>query len=215
MLGYTYDFESHNLYEKRYQTKDYYWGIQPSDLCLDVLRLMPPTRPLKVLDIGCGEGKDAVFMARCGYQVSAFDLSASGIEKTKRLADQAGVYVDAFRADMLDFRLDKEYDILFSSGVFSFMPSQYRQEILKNYKQFTSVGGLNVYHVFVEKPFIEMAPDSGKEYLWKSGEIFMHYHDWYMEDIRETVFDCNSSGVPHRHAANIMIARKVYAALTH
>ena len=44
---------------------------------------MPPTRPLKVLDIGCGEGKDAVFFARNGYDVTAFDLSKEGIEKGK------------------------------------------------------------------------------------------------------------------------------------
>lgn len=209
LMGYTHDFAVDNPYEQCYQSEDYYWGEKPSDLCLDVLRIKPPVRPLKLLDIGCGEGKDAVFFARCGYQVSAFDLSEKGVEKTKRLADRAGVYVDAFKADLLDFRLNQEFDILFSSGVFTFMRPQFRNEIIGHYKEHTLPDGINAFHVFIEKPFIAKAPDAVNEYLWRSGEIFTHYHDWYMEECEETVFDCNSSGVPHRHAANIMIARKM------
>lgn len=39
---------------------------------------MPPITPLKLLVIGCGEGRNAVFFARNGYEVSAFDLSTKG-----------------------------------------------------------------------------------------------------------------------------------------
>ncbi|WP_286119110.1 class I SAM-dependent methyltransferase [Thermoactinomyces sp. DSM 45891] len=58
----------------------------------------------KLLDIGCGEGRNAVFFARNGYDVTAFDISDAGIEKTKRLADHVGVEVNVFKADLLDFR---------------------------------------------------------------------------------------------------------------
>lgn len=209
LVGYSHNFEPENFYDEKYQMQDYYWGVQPSELCLKILKILPPTKPLRVLDIGCGEGKDAVFLARCGYQVSAFDLSETGVEKTKRLAEKAGVYVDAFKANLLDFRLEKEYDILYSSGVFTYMPPELREEILSNYKQFTASGGINVFHVFVKKPFIAKAPDEEKDYSWKSGELLMYYHDWYMEESTEVIFDCNSSGIPHQHAANIMLARKI------
>ena len=53
------------IYEERYRTQELYWGGEPNEMCYDILRLMPPTRPLKVLDIGCGEGKDMLFLARC------------------------------------------------------------------------------------------------------------------------------------------------------
>jgi tellurite methyltransferase len=53
-------------YNKAYDNDDYYWGVEPSTMCYEVLRYLPPTQPLKLLDIGCGEGKDAVFFARCG-----------------------------------------------------------------------------------------------------------------------------------------------------
>ena len=51
----------------------------------DIMKILPPVKPYRLLDIGCGEGKDAVFFAKCGYAVTAFDISEQGIEKAKRL----------------------------------------------------------------------------------------------------------------------------------
>ena len=62
-------------YDKKYATQEYYWGLIPNRLCYEVMKLRPPVKPYKVLDIDCGEGKDAVFFAKNGYIVSAFDAS--------------------------------------------------------------------------------------------------------------------------------------------
>ena len=68
---------------------------------------------------------------------------------------------------------------------------------------------LNVFSVFVHKPFIEKAPDAEKTaYKWISGELLTYYHDWKIEYFVEEIFDCVSSGVPHKHAVNRIIARK-------
>lgn len=210
LMGCYHNFDVESDYERRYNSEEYYWGVKPSYMCLKILELMPPTKPITVLDIGCGEGKDAVFLARCGYSVSAFDITDSGIEKTKRLADKAGVYVDAFKANVLDFRLDKDFDILFSSGVFHFIKPELRQEIIENYKLHTKENGINTFNVFVEKPFVPVPPDKDtSRYNWKSGELLMLYHDWYIEESFETVFDCNSGGKPHKHAMNTVYARKI------
>ncbi len=74
---------------------------------------------------------------------------------------------------------------------------------------YTSPGGLNVFSVFVKKPFIGKAPDAEKTaYKWISGEILTYYHEWKIEYCTEEIFDCMSSGVPHQHAVNRIIARK-------
>lgn len=44
--------------------------------------------------------------------------------------------------------------------------------------------------------------------IWKSGELFKYYHDWLLHKNEETIFDCNSSGAPHKHCINTMIAEK-------
>lgn len=100
LLGHTPRIPS-GQYQRRYDQEIYYWGLAPSSMCYEVMRQLPPTRPLRVLDVGCGEGKDAVFFARNGYEVTAFDIAESGLDKTLRLADVCGVSVNLFRADVL------------------------------------------------------------------------------------------------------------------
>ena len=207
LLGFSASAKDLSFYEDDYRKEEYFWGVQPSPMCLSVLELLPPVRPLKLLDIGCGEGKDAVFFARCGYEVSAFDISEAGLEKTKRLAEKARVHVRAFRADLCDFRLDEKYDVLFSSGVLHYIRPELRGEIMAGYKANVNQGGMAAFHVFVKKPFIPPAPDDDYHHLWKSGQLFTCFHDWYIERCSEYVFDCNSSGIPHRHAANRLLAR--------
>jgi len=208
LFGYSAYNKDTSYYESDYQKDEYFWGVEPSTMCLKILELLPPVRPVKVLDIGCGEGKDAVFLARCGYNVSAFDISEAGLEKTKRLADQARVHVRTFRANMWDYRLDVEYDVLFSSGALHYIKPALRDEVMENYKAHVSENGIVTLHVFVEKPFISAPPEKEENsFHWKSGQLFTYFHDWYIVNCMEYVFDCNSSGIPHRHAANRLYAR--------
>jgi len=210
LFGYAAHNKTITIYEDEYRTEGYYWGTEPNRACYQVLELMPPTRRLKLLDVGCGEGRDAVFFARNGYDVSAFDISDAGIEKTKRLAEQIGVHVHVFKADILDYRLDTHYDIIFSSGVLHYIKPEYRQEIFDNYKTYTNENGIHVLNVFVQKPFIAPPPENEPNaYKWYSGELLNHYHDWLIRDSSEVVFDCNSSGIPHKHAMTKLIAQKI------
>ena len=213
LFGYSAYRENATYYEHTYRNTDgYYWGVNPSPMCLKVFQLLPPNpeQPLKLLDIGCGEGKDAVFFARCGYDVSAFDISLAGIEKTKRLADSARVHVNAFKADVNDYRLDCNYDIIYSNGAFHCIKPDLREEIICNFKAHVNKNGITAIQAFVKKPFIP-APPEQEEYFYplKSGQLFTYFHDWKIEDCEEYIFDCNSSGIPHKHAANRVFARNI------
>lgn len=76
----------------------------------------------------------------------------------------------------------------------------------------TKVGGLNAHLVFVEKSFIPIAPDWEKnEFFYQSGDLARYYHDWEILQCEESIMSCNSAGVPHRHAVNRIIARKIEA----
>ncbi len=211
LLGYQSGRTAVSIYEDAYRiTKDYYWGTVPNAICYRVLETMPPDRRLRLLDIGCGEGRDSVFFARNGYDVTAFDISEAGVEKTRKLAVAAGVPLRVFRADIRDFRLEEPFDILFSSGVFNYIPPDLRQEILGNYREHTRPGGLHVFNAFVEKPFIGPPPEKeDNAHPWYSGELIRHYRDWQIHESNEIIFDCNSMGIPHQHAMVQMIAEKV------
>lgn len=200
-------------YDNRYNMDEYYWGLMPNRICYDIMKILPPIKPYRVLDLGCGEGKDAVFLAKCGYAVTAFDLSEQGIEKAKKLAEHNKVEVRLFKADIFDYHPDAEYDIIFSSGVLHFLPDTRRKELCHSLKEYTADGGINVLNVFVQKPFIKHAPDQTKDeekrHLWYSGELFEYYHDWMFHTCREEIFDCNSGGIPHKHCMDTLIAQKI------
>jgi tellurite methyltransferase len=201
--------ESANPYDARYSQNGLYWGPRPSILCFEVLKNLFPSKSFALLDIGCGEGRNAVFFARNGYNVTAFDTSAKGVEKVIQAAIGETLSIQAFQADLNEFRLDKKYDVLFSTGALHYLKPQLRDGIISHYKEYTQTGGLNAFSVLIQKPFIEKAPDAEPTAnLWRSGEILTCYHDWEVLFFEETIFDCNSSGIAHRHAVNRILARK-------
>ena len=159
LLGYRREKLRTSQYESKYRSPAYYWGNDVWSGCYEVLRLMPPVRPLRLLDVGCGEGQAAVFFARNGYTVSAFDVTASGIEKGRQLADLHRTEVDFFQADLLSYRPETTFDIVFSSGVLQYLPKPERRRVLEGYKAHTAVGGIHVLNVFVDKPFLPVPPD--------------------------------------------------------
>lgn len=200
-------------YEKKYEGKEYYWGIVPNRMCYDIMKLKPPIRPCKVLDMGCGEGKDAVFLAKNGYVVSAFDASEKGLEKAKELARKNHVEVNFFKADINEYEPDEEYDVIFSSGALHYLSLKHREKLIQSIKEHTSINGLHALNVFVKKPFIETAPDSEENELsadpWYSGELMKYYHDWMFHSSEEVIFDCNSGGIAHKHCMDVVITQKL------
>ena len=86
-----------DMWEQRYAADEYAYGEEPNAFfkrCLD--RLPAPGR---LLLPGEGEGRNAVYAARQGWKVDAFDFSAAGRDKALRLAERHGVHIDYEVAD--------------------------------------------------------------------------------------------------------------------
>lgn len=50
--GHAGEVKTKSFYEDSYRKTEYFWGLEPNSACLKVLKLLPPTRHLKLLDIG-------------------------------------------------------------------------------------------------------------------------------------------------------------------
>ncbi len=197
-------------YEKLYEADDYYWGTEPADFLELLINLKRPRPGMKIHDIGCGEGKDAVYMAKRGYTVTAFDLTESGIAKTKRLAEKMGVRIKAYVDDINTFETDERFDIIYSSGTLQYLYEDKIAGFFEKIEKITNPHGLNYFNVFVEKPFIAEAPDWDKEEkIWKTGDLFSRYTDWKIHYINESIFQCSSSEVPHFHCMDSILAEKM------
>jgi len=198
-------------YDQKYAGQEFYWGKKPSAMCdrvMEIIKPGPDFRP-KLLDLGCGEGRNAVYFAQHGFEVVGLDLSLPGLEKTRRYAEEVGVHVATIHADIVEYELEDTYDVIFSTGTLQYLPPEVRSQRFQNYKDHTSPNGVNALSVFVEKPFIPRAPDAEPTaYPYRSGELMGYYWDWEILYSVEEIFDCMSSGVPHKHAVNRVIARR-------
>jgi len=92
----------YNRFEERYVEGDTPWdhGMVDHNL-MDVVTQQPIT-PCRVLDIGCGTGENAIWLARQGFDVVACDLSATAIRKAKSKLNDAATDVAFIVADFLD-----------------------------------------------------------------------------------------------------------------
>jgi len=198
-------------YEKCYEGDTYYWGLEPAAFLDELLeKIGKPASELSVLDIGCGEGKDAVYMAQQGCKVTAFDITESGIRKTKVLAAARNVPIHAFVADINDFEMDDQFDIIYSTGTIQYLFEQNKDSFFRKVRKMTKAGGLVFFNVFVEKPFLELPPDwDVEEKMWKTGELFCHFTDWKILDMKERIFEDESGGIPHYHCMDTIIAERM------
>ncbi len=108
-----------NLYDQKYASEEYYWGKQPSAMCDRIIEIMHPSADYHhtLLDLGCGEGRNAVYFAKHGFEVFGLDASEPGLRKTIAYAEEAGVKVETMLADITNLELEGVYDVIFSTGV--------------------------------------------------------------------------------------------------
>lgn len=76
-------------WEERYGGEQMWSGNPNGALVAEVSALTPG----RALDIGCGEGADAVWLAQHGWQVTALDIAANAVRRTETAAQAAGVQV--------------------------------------------------------------------------------------------------------------------------
>ena len=88
-------------WDRRYADSEFLWSAEPNRFVVQELSGLPPG---KGLDLACGEGRNAVWLAERGWRVTAVDFSPVGLAKARRLADEREVSVDWLLADLLDYQ---------------------------------------------------------------------------------------------------------------
>ena len=112
---------------------------EPMRLLVEAVEL--GNKPGKALDIGCGTGVNAVFMAQHGFKVTAVDFVPEALPFGIRRAEKAGVKVDFVAADVTKFESPDHYDLIVDAGCFHGFNDKYRRLYREKLLSWLSEGG--------------------------------------------------------------------------
>ncbi|MBR6619053.1 MAG: methyltransferase domain-containing protein [Clostridia bacterium] len=163
-----------------------------------------------VLDVGCGDGKNSIYLAKQGFNdIDAFDVSETAIEKVKRLCKKHNIEINAGVQSLDEFEFKKQYDLVLSFGVFHFVEKEKWKDFIIKAKENTKPGGIHIIQLFNDN--IEPSPDIAPFAVGmaKDGEIKELYQDWEVLQYLSYEFEEEHPGVPlHKHASNKLVVRK-------
>jgi len=133
----------------RFAVDDYVFGRTASQF---VVRMEPKlARKSRVLCVADGEGRNSVYLAQRGHDVSANDFSANAIAKAKKLAMEAGVVISHARVDLETWEWPKQaYDAAFAV-FFQFAQPAARDRIFTELKRTVVPGGRIFLHGYTLK----------------------------------------------------------------
>jgi SAM-dependent methyltransferase len=113
------------MWDERYNNADYAFGTEPNDFLVSAADILPKG---KILCLGEGEGRNAVWLAERGFDVTAVDASRVGLDKALRLAEERGVTLKTVHADLDDYVIEPmAWDAVVS--IFCHLPPPLRRRV--------------------------------------------------------------------------------------
>lgn len=117
-------------YEKFYQENPHGLG-EPFKEFVAFFKTYPKTQA-SILDLGCGQGRDALFISRLGHNVTGVDISKTGIEQLLRDADTERLDITGIVADITEYQPKELFDVIGIDRTLHMLPKeQHRLEVLK------------------------------------------------------------------------------------
>jgi SAM-dependent methyltransferase len=160
-------------WEQRYRAKDEASESSPNPLVVQAASSLPPGR---ALDLACGTGRNALWLAQLGWNVTAVDGSAAAVELLRSRAARAGVAIDAQVAD-----LEKaEFAIAPARYHLIAMCYYFERKLIEQCQRGLVPGGLMIAIALLMEP--------GKErsiFRLQPGELRGYFADWEILHTRE------------------------------
>ncbi len=129
------------LWDERYNARELVWSAGPNRLFAEEVRSLTPGT---ALDVACGEGRNAIWLAEQGWQTTGVDFSAAGINKARQIADKRGVRVEWVTEDVASWSLPASGFDLVAVLYLHTDPAE-RQKWLPNVLQAVKPGGSFIY----------------------------------------------------------------------
>lgn len=163
-------------WDKRYSDSEYVYGKQANQFLSEHLEDIPRGH---ILSLAEGEGRNAVFLAKNGRQVTAIDSSSVGLEKANRLAEENSVSIKTVCADLAHYHIaDNSYDGIIS--IFCHLPADARKFLYSQLSSAIKPGGIFLLEAYTPAqigkgtggpPLVEFTVE------WREMKTYLHDFD--------------------------------------
>jgi SAM-dependent methyltransferase len=158
-------------------------GVRPpSRFLVAVLPLLPPGR---ALDVACGDGRNALYLARQGWRVEAIDFAHAGLARLLAIARRDGLSVDAVQADLEQFPLPRaRYDVVVNARYL-------QRSLFGALKDSLRAGGTVVFETFIRDQQ-QLGHPRNPVFLLERGELAARFGDLDIIRYEEGRFETES-----------------------
>jgi len=169
------------FWDRKYETEAYIFGKEPVGFLREHIDLLPRG---KALDVAMGEGRNAVFLAKNGFNVDGCDISEIAVKKALDLAKENNVKIHAFVADLETYKLPKDtYDVI---ACFYYL----QRGLVPQMKEALKPGGMIIYETYtIENRERGFEGPKNKDYLLKPNELLDLFKDLKIIYYRELVLN--------------------------
>lgn len=154
---------SRGFWDKKFEQKNYIYGKAPARFLAKNYDFIPAGA--RVLDIGMGEGRNAVFLASKGYKVDGIDISSVAIKKARLLAREFDVRIETIHKNVKDYKVAS--NSLDAIICFYFVD----RDIVKKLMKWLKPGGVIIYESFTMKQKKINKLQEDDSYLLGEGEL--------------------------------------------
>lgn len=125
-------------WDERYATEELIWKADPNRFLVEQ---MDNAHPGRALDVACGEGRNAVWLASKGWRVTGVDFSRTGLAKAQQLATARGVSVTWIEGDVVEWQPPLEgFDLIVV--MYLHLVASERRRVLSHLEAALSPGGI-------------------------------------------------------------------------
>lgn len=180
-------------WDDRYSKSEFAYGEEPNNYLKSQLEKLDVG---KILFPAEGEGRNAVFAAKLGWNVSAFDISSEGRKKARQLAARNNVTIDYQVGELENLNYtDEEFDAI--ALIYAHFPASIKSQIHKLLDQYLRKDGIIIFEAFSKKHLDYLAKNEKMggpkdiESLFSIDEIKADFADYDVLELIETEIDLN------------------------
>jgi tellurite methyltransferase len=198
-------------YEKAYANNKNFFGKKPGLLIYKHHHLFP--KKLSFLDLGCGQGKDLLFMNKMGHACLGVDSSPIAVEQLRKIIKKRKLKnIEVEHMDILDFSFSKKrYDIINLRNVLQYLKKNESRKMIRSAQKHVGKNGFIIISAYTTGDPSYSAKTTGFKSYFEKNELLRYFIStfhiiYYFEGLIRDKGHGDYS--PHQHEVAMLIAQR-------